>query len=419
MAGGLGGILRWVRSVCTVASTRQLCTGTGTEEGVAPRRRRVPDPATLGCVGLISTLAGLLGMIVVSGDRALASHVGCGHTITADTTLESDLVDCPNHGIVIGADGVTLDLNGHVIEGDGAPSAQCPRGEACDIGVLSEGHDGVTIRNGWVRGFETGVLVADSRESRIAGISSSGNRFFGFMLAKAARTVIRDSSGDDNPIPDGDGLGVFASRRVRVLDSAFRRNALGMHVADSSEIVIKRNVISGSRTEGIKLEGSRNQVRGNRCARNAACVWVERGNRNVIADNRSFRDIGGVVIVKGSANVVTRNAVVRARINGIRLGFEEAGGTSNVVRGNVVRGSRGHAFAIASRDRRGFLGGNRAIAAGGDGFNVRSPSATLRNNRASRNADLGIQAVRGVIDGGGNGASGNADPRQCVNVTCG
>jgi hypothetical protein len=86
-----------------------------------PRLRLDLAPATLGCFGLILTFTVLLGIIVLSGDRALASRVGCDGAITTDTTLDSDLVDCPNHGIVIGADGVTLDLNGHVIEGDGAP----------------------------------------------------------------------------------------------------------------------------------------------------------------------------------------------------------------------------------------------------------------------------------------------------------
>ena len=45
--------------------------------------------------------------------------MSCGDTITTDTTLDSDLVDCPTNGIVIGADNVTLDLNGHTIDGDG------------------------------------------------------------------------------------------------------------------------------------------------------------------------------------------------------------------------------------------------------------------------------------------------------------
>jgi hypothetical protein len=35
-----------------------------------------------------------------------------------------------------------------------------------------------------------------------------------------------------------------------------------------------------------------------------------------------------------------------------------------------------------------------------------------------RNADLGIEAVKGVIDGGGNVAFGSGDPRECVNVAC-
>lgn len=30
---------------------------------------------------------------------ARAHHVGCGDTITSDTKLDSDLVDCPGYGI--------------------------------------------------------------------------------------------------------------------------------------------------------------------------------------------------------------------------------------------------------------------------------------------------------------------------------
>ena len=80
-------------------------------------------PATL--VSLVLIAFALVGATAASGGRALASQVSCGETITADTTLDSDLVNCPNHGIVIGADGVTLDLNGHLVDGDGTPAADC------------------------------------------------------------------------------------------------------------------------------------------------------------------------------------------------------------------------------------------------------------------------------------------------------
>jgi hypothetical protein len=84
--------------------------------------------------------------MVIGGDRALAaSQLSCGETITTDTTLHTDLLNCKNHGIVIGADGITLDLNGHLIDGDATPAAGCdPQTEACDVGVLIRGHDGVT-----------------------------------------------------------------------------------------------------------------------------------------------------------------------------------------------------------------------------------------------------------------------------------
>jgi hypothetical protein len=46
--------------------------------------------------------------------RAVVAQPGCGATITVDTKLTRDLVNCPNNGLVIGADNITLDLNGHV-----------------------------------------------------------------------------------------------------------------------------------------------------------------------------------------------------------------------------------------------------------------------------------------------------------------
>ena len=55
---------------------------------------------------------------------------------------------------------------------------------------------------------------------------------------------------------------------------------------------------------------------------------------------------------------------------------------------------------------------------GDDGFDIASRSAKLTRNRAWRNADLGIEAVRGVIDGGGNIARHNGDSRQCTNIVC-
>jgi hypothetical protein len=49
---------------------------------------------------------------------------------------------------------------------------------------------------------------------------------------------------------------------------------------------------------------------------------------------------------------------------------------------------------------------------------VKSRKTKLTKNRALRNAALGIQAVRGVVDGAGNIARHNGDPRECTHIVC-
>jgi hypothetical protein len=61
---------------------------------------------------------------------------------------------------------------------------------------------------------------------------------------------------------------------------------------------------------------------------------------------------------------------------------------------------------------------NLASRHGDDGIDVGSPAVTVTANVANDNADLGIEAVAGVTDGGGNRASGNGNPAQCVGVVC-
>ena len=378
----------------------------------------------------ICLLAIPLASAAGGGALAQSAPLSCGDTITVDTTLDRDLTGCRSNGLLIGADNVTLDLNGHTISGDGKLVRRCPRRQrgVCDFGVVNDGHDGVTVRNGSVRQFVFGVYVATARESRVLDISSSHNTFFGFVVFRSAQILVRGSSGSRNLAPNGDGIGLFESHHVRIVDNEFRRNPEpNIHVQASSDNVIKGNLIAHSGI-GISVGGDekgqradRNQIRGNRFVGNGAGVLVGRGNRNVIARNRFSRGGDGIAIENASrGNLVALNVIIDARQSGIYLGFNEppSGGGDNVVRRNVVRRSRGDGFAVRSSDQHSLLIGNLARRSGDDGFDVESTSTKLARNRAVRNHALGIEAVFGVTDGGGNLASGNGDPRQCMNVRC-
>jgi parallel beta-helix repeat protein len=391
---------------------------------------RTPAAATTSLLGGILTLT-VLGVLVLGGGQAQASHVGCGDTITTDTTLDSDLVNCPNNGIVIGADGITLDLNGHTIDGDGTEAGGCdPNAETCDVGVVNDGHNGVIVRQGRMREFAIGVLFGTStagrvRDNRVLGVSSARNQFVGLAIFSSARSLIRNSTGRGSTAP-GDGVGLFLgdSHHVRVRDSSFRNNAdSGIIVGGSTHNLIKGNVVKRNKLGIVLEESDRNQVRRNRSVHDGAIgIYIAPGNRNVVAHNRVSRTVGGrregsgIEVDGGDHNVFARNSIRATKGDAIRVGFGAAVGT--VVRRNHIRGAGRDGVRVVAKGRHTLLRRNRVRGSSDDGFDVVGRRSKLTRNRAIRNVDLGIEAVPGVIDGGGNIARNNGDPRQCTNIVC-
>ena len=154
--------------------------------------RQLPRTAPAMLVALATAIAfAATGAMALGGGPSPAGQVGCGDTITADTTLDRDLTGCASNGIVIGADDITLDLNGHTVAGDGRSVRRCPRRQICDVGVVNDGHDGITVRDGSVRGFASGVFVGRARRNRRA------ERFF--LEQPVLR--IRDRRVDPKPGP--------------------------------------------------------------------------------------------------------------------------------------------------------------------------------------------------------------------------
>src|SRR4051794_16370983 len=151
-------------------------------------------PATFVSLAVILALA-IAGVVALSGAEAASNQPSCGDTITTDVTLHHNLVNCPNKGIIIGADNVTLDLNYHTIDGDGTPASGCdPDNQFCDIGVLDRGHDGVTVVNGSVRQFERDLQFEPARHVRVLDVSVR-NSADGILCIRCTRSLVRNSSG--------------------------------------------------------------------------------------------------------------------------------------------------------------------------------------------------------------------------------
>jgi len=370
----------------------------------------------------------------LSEGRALASHVSCGEVITTDTTLDSDLINCPNNGIIVGANGVTLNLNGHLVDGDGTNAAGCdPNAAVCDTGVVDDGHDGVTVMHGRVRQFGVGVLVGTSsagkvKHNRVLGISSIRNRFLGFGIFSSIGSLVRNSSGSRATARHGGvGIALGDSREARILHNTFRRNSdHGIFVADASGSLIKRNLFSRTATGIFLLDSDRDRVLRNRVIRSGEAILLDGGGHDVIARNRVARVGGrgkggdGIGAEGGRSHLIADNLVVDAHGNGIRIGLVQppAGALNTVVRGNRVKGSGKDGFVVEPKSKHSLLARNVARNNGDDGFDIESRTTSLTRNRAIGNLDLGFEAVSGVIDGGGNIARLNGDPRQCTHILC-
>jgi parallel beta-helix repeat protein len=379
-----------------------------------------------------------VGFCVLGVGQARADHVYCGQTITQDTKLDSDLIDCPGDGIVIGADTITLDLNGHTIDGDGA---------CCDLlsvgvqnGTLfspTTGHDNVTIKGGTIREFYNGISVFGTSANVLRSLSVSENADAGVLLHNSDHGVIEHSNLSTN----SRGIHLRGSGENLIRRNAMSANGLGLSVIQTTgDNVIEHNEIFGNGGGmAFALSSGTNRVVNNRLSGNgivflraagfdvegnsisgsspfAALLLIESHDNRIERNSLSQNDQGIELQIASRNNRIAGNLVVNSARSGISLGRTHNDGNEfihNLLFRNGEDGIRIRAENLGNVVRENVTNGN-----GDDGIDVGSPTTTLTRNVANSNGDLGIEAVPGVIDGGGNRATANGNPLQCLYVAC-
>ena len=404
-----------------------------------------------GRVALAIVALAVAGLMAFGASQASASPVDCGDTITTDTKLHRDLVNCPNNGIVIGANNITLDLNGYTIDGDDELVDPCPADEFCDVGVVNDGHNGVTIEGGRVREFDVGVFVVGARDNRLRNLCASANSFAGVNVGESTDSRITKSSFANNGTS---GIVLFDSPDNRIERNSVTRNGhASVFLIGSDHNRIEKNVLDHN-GDGIEVhESARNHFRKNRISHSQgpAIDLADGATRNRVEKNQITANGDGITTFEARRNLITRNTITGTGFFGDPdsggFGIIFDGADRNVVQKNSITGGRGQAIFVTSLDSQGtsdrnvvsrnivnsklsdgilVAGGatltlikrNTANRNGDDGIDVNAAGTKLTRNTANRNHDLGIEAVAGVIDGGGNKAQGNGNPAQCTNVAC-
>jgi parallel beta-helix repeat protein len=405
---------------------------------------------------------GVVGGVALCAAPALArdtATVRCGDHLTRSVTLSRDLMGCTGDGLVVDADGVTVDLGGHTISGSRTAT-----------GVRSE-HANVTVQRGTITRFANAVDVngpppSGIHDTLVRGITArdnsvptpDGGRSLGGISVNGSRARIVDNT------VEGGGIAHFGGDHGRVERNSVRGGDEGIVLIDVADDDVRDNDIRDVADVGVNVFGTavRTTVEHNTIARAFAVGIVFDGpddpgaqSDNVIADNAIAAASLGIIAFQTDRTAVRRNTVTGSgtfgdpQAPGIGIWFD--GVSDSVIERNTVTGGRGRAISIgaaadeqpsarpslrnvvarntaqstaadgirvldAARDT--TLERNTASDNGADGIHVLSPSTTLTRNTADHNGDLGIEAVAGVIDGGRNAASANGDARQCTGVVC-
>jgi parallel beta-helix repeat protein len=313
------------------------------------------------------------GLLLCAAGSAKADPA-CGEVLVQSIALTADLAcNGPQQdGLVIAGDGVTLDLNGHVISGSGAAGVRIVGPNATVTNTA--------VRPGVIRGFEYGVYLNPTHGATVSGLTVTANGG-GIAAGFADGNVISGNMITGNT---RDGIRLGVSSHNAITDNTVSKNDLGIALADgSNDNVVAGNDVSKNRNFGV-------------------CVFCN-SDGNVIADNSVTNTTGGgghgIIVRSGSDWAeVTGNGANRNEGDGIRVddGYGCASAADNVAPIGTV------------------IADNAANRNGDDGIEVATEGVTtVRDNTANGNGDYGIEAPN-TEDGGGNVAVTNKGPAQTV-----
>jgi parallel beta-helix repeat protein len=206
---------------------------------------------------------------LVGAAPAAAKKVTCGQVIIENTKVSNDLKNCSGDGLVIGADDITLNLNGHTIDGDD---------DGNDNGIVIQNHDGVTVKNGTVQQFAEGVVVGSSSSNDlIQKIVSQRNSDVGVLVSDDSdHTTLRGNTADKNTTV-GFAVGLNTTSTNILANRATRNGEDGIRVvATDNGTSIGNNTANDNDDDGIDANAGTDDAGGNRAHGNAdqQCIGV-------------------------------------------------------------------------------------------------------------------------------------------------
>ena len=284
---------------------------------------------------------------------------GCGDTVTESCTFNEDLNCASGHGLVIGADNIVIDGNGHAL--NGVSPGTCEGLGIERSGIYNKAHDNITIRNLEIANFCTGIYsrcddeigdfvcenAIENCEIHHNGAASGGDtttqgiKWMGVFNSVIANSSIHDNTGAGAACTSG-GNGIFINGV----------SGYGAWNNTITENTIYNNTKGGflTRMMCVNTTVSHNDVYGN--GQGGIILRCKKTATHTIEHNDVHENYGTGIFIGGPDNIVRYNTITDNRNGslytgvvgkygmGINLGRND-GSYDNEIVSNTICGNEG------------------------------------------------------------------------------
>ena len=239
--------------------------------------------------------------------------------------LTKDITGASSTCMVIEADDITLDCQGHWINGTGESYTQ---------GVLNEGHDRVIVKDCKVSNFESGFYWKEGAgNGKFLNNLAQNNNYQGIELEF---NCSNNELIENTVLNNGVGVAIMygSNKNKLIRNTASENGDSGIYTASSSENSLIENHGSGN-AFGVYLDSpsDNNVVTGNTFSNGDAGLVISGADNNQVSGNDFSNHERGIVIEWGSHdNQLSGNTASSNSENGI---FFQENGSNNTIVGNT------------------------------------------------------------------------------------
>ncbi|MDQ4073084.1 MAG: right-handed parallel beta-helix repeat-containing protein [Thermoproteota archaeon] len=173
----------------------------------------------------------------------------CGQVVQGNVRLSSNLV-CNSDGLIVGASGTQIDLNGYSIKGPGPNSNK--------VGIMVGGQNNVAIfGNGIISGFQSGIYISGSDSIVSEGINFNNNKVAVYITG-AKFSSINNNMMSNNSI----GVASHSSNLTSIKYNLVNQNKLSgiTFINTVNSVIDGNNVLNTSNGIFLDTQSSQNRI---------------------------------------------------------------------------------------------------------------------------------------------------------------